>query len=104
MSSTEGSRTLALRLALLLEDAPGVPLMRGHVRVDKEDVDALVDTIDGAVRAEPGSLSGSELLRVAAEIRDAVANAKQVPLTAQVRLALDRAAELADELRRAASR
>ena len=104
MSVTEGSRTLALRLALLLEDAPSVPLLREHVRVNKEDVHALLDTIDDAVRAEPESLSGSELLRMGGEIRDAIANAKPIPLTDLVRLRRDRAAAFAHELRAAAGR
>jgi hypothetical protein len=105
VTPSDGARAAGLELAELLENARPIPL-RDQVRLDKEAVYALVDAIDAAVRSGVGdrrleSDSGSDLLEAAGAAREAVLNAKPVPLTDQVRLRGAQAAGLAAALRRA---
>jgi hypothetical protein len=94
------------RLAELLERARPMPLMRGRVRVDKREVYRLVDAIVASV---PGPLTdrsfdsgaGSDVLAVAEDVREALRHAYPVPLTDEIRLPAQYAAELARRLRSA---
>jgi hypothetical protein len=85
------------RLAELLEGARPMPLMRNRVRVDKQDADALIDSIV----AGGGNQAG--LVASAGEVRRALKAAPLVPFTNQVRLSSEMAHELARALRSAAA-
>ncbi|MHB8691912.1 MAG: hypothetical protein ACYDHH_11750 [Solirubrobacteraceae bacterium] len=99
--------TIASELVELFENAPAMPLMHGRVRIDKLRVYRSVDALREALERDQADgrvekAKGFDILMAADRLRDAVANAYPVPLTDQVRLRAQQAAELARALRIAA--
>jgi hypothetical protein len=96
----------ATQLAELFDNAPPMPLMRSQVRVDKRDADGLVAATDTEVRdgVAQGGLSkemGYDIISATAQMQELLRNSHPVPLTDQVRVSRDRAADLARALRTA---
>jgi hypothetical protein len=99
--------TVASELVELFENAPAMPLMGGRVRIDKLRVYRSVDALREALERDQADgrvdqAKGFDILMAADSLRDAVVNAYPVPLTDQVRLGAEQAAELARALRTAA--
>jgi hypothetical protein len=85
----------ATRLLELLAGAPRMPFLRGVVRVDKHEVQALVAEVRESAAAEP------RLIRAAAAADEAVRHARPVSLSDEVRLRRDVVEGLVAELRAA---
>jgi hypothetical protein len=102
---------LVQRLAELLEAARPTRLKAGHVRVDRADVANLVKAINRATgtvahrdwRGRVTVSSVSPLAAAANYTREAVDKAPKVPLTDDVLIGYDHAAQLAASLRRSLS-
>ena len=86
------------QLAALLEQARPIPLMRKRVRVDRRDVETLIDAIQQRRSSDPEDA----MTAATNNVRDALQQAFPVPLTDQVRIAATEARALAHALLAAA--
>jgi hypothetical protein len=101
------SGDVARELVDLLEGAKPVPLLRAQIRIDKREVYRLVEVLRKTLTDEQANRSvddrtAFELLTAAEGLREAAYNAYPVPLTDQVRLHRDRAANFSAAIRKAA--
>jgi hypothetical protein len=89
----------ARRLVELLEAAQPLPILRGQVRIKKQEVYDLVTAIRGAAEVPVHENSRRGVLEAAEAVEDAAYHAKPVPMTDDVRLPRARVHALIQSLR-----